>query len=224
MGREILALSTDLECDVVCGLSRSGSRIGDVPVSPSIQNWNASGLDVVIDFSLPESTPEISEWCAKNKKPLVSGVTGLQQAHHEALNKASASTAVFWAPNMSLGVAVTARMLREMKHLNGFDFQIEELHHNRKKDRPSGTALFLQDALKKSVGEQVPDPVAIRGGGIFGIHKIWAMGEEETITIEHTAMSRRVFARGALQAARWIVGKASGTYKMDDLLSLPSEA
>ena len=112
-----------------------------------------------------------------------------------------------------------ARMLSQMKQLEGFEFQIEELHHNRKKDKPSGTALFLQEKLTEAVGPHVPAPLAIRGGGIFGIHRVWAMGEEEMVTIEHTAMNRRVFARGALKAARWILGRSPALYRMDDVLT-----
>lgn len=112
-----------------------------------------------------------------------------------------------------------ARMLAQFSRLEGYDFQIEELHHNRKKDKPSGTALFLQEKLQSAVGSPLEAPVAIRGGGIFGIHRVWAMGQEETITLEHTAMNRRVFARGALKAATWLLGRPPGFYSMDDVLN-----
>jgi 4-hydroxy-tetrahydrodipicolinate reductase len=181
-----------------------------------------SKTDVVIDFSLPELTDEVIGWCEKNSKPLVCGVTGLVERAHLHFLEASKRIPILWAPNMSLGVAVVARMLSNFSQLEDFEFQIEELHHKRKKDRPSGTALFLQErlqeSLKKAVERPLPDPLSIRGGGIFGIHRVWAMGEEEMITIEHTAMNRRVFARGALRAAQWIQGKAPGLYRMDDML------
>ena len=154
----------------------------------------------------------------------MSGVTGLTSEQKGELVKASGVTPIFWAPNMSLGVAVVARMLNEFSKLEGFDFQIEELHHTRKKDKPSGTALFLQDKLKKAVSAVVPEPMAIRGGGIFGIHRVWAMGEEETITLEHNAMNRRVFARGAFKAAKWILQQKSGLYSMDDVLTSSGKA
>lgn len=207
MGAEIQALAPELGFDVTSGVS--GSR----PLS----SLDPQNVDVVIDFSLPEATNEVIDWCVRNGKPLVSGVTGISDSQKAAFSTAGKKVAVMWAPNMSLGVAVLARMLSALRQLEGFEFQIEEFHHKRKKDKPSGTALFLQERLEEAVGE-VPDPVAIRGGGIFGIHKIWAMGEEETITLEHTAMNRRVFARGALKAAAWILSKAPGHYRMDDVL------
>lgn len=218
MGQEIRSLAEEFDLKVTSGLASTAATEDDVMIVSKISDLRAEAIDVVIDFSLPELTDQVVAWCMKNSKPLVSGVTGISDAQKKALEALGQKTPSFWAPNMSLGVAVMARMLAQMKELEGFDFQIEELHHTRKKDRPSGTALFLQEKLKEAVGPQVPDPLAIRGGGIFGIHRVWAMGEEETVTIEHTAMNRRVFARGALKAARWLLGQKPGFYRMDDVL------
>lgn len=219
MGAELRSLADEFDFQVVAGVGRSGDRTPEgAKIVRSCENLDASDVDVVIDFSLPEATSSVASWCAKQKKALVSGVTGLTALEKQSLEKASESTPVLWAPNMSLGIAVMARMLRNLSRLEGFEFQIEELHHKRKKDKPSGTAVFLQERLVESVGAGVPDPLAIRGGGIFGIHRVWAMGEEETITIEHNAMNRRVFARGALRASDWLLGKVPGLYSMDDVL------
>jgi 4-hydroxy-tetrahydrodipicolinate reductase len=221
MGREILALAHEMGFPVTAGVSRKAHALlsGELQLKSveRISDVDSSATDVVVDFSMPENTSEVLRWCVQNSKALVSGVTGLSESDRKLLQQASAKIAVLWAPNMSLGIAVMARMLAGFKSLEDFEFQIEELHHKRKKDSPSGTALFLQSKLTSIVG-RAPEPVAIRGGGIFGIHKAWAMGEEETLTIEHTAMNRRVFARGALRAASWIVGRPAGLYCMDDAL------
>ena len=125
---------------------------------------------------------------------------------------------VFWASNFSIGVALVTEMLNVFSKHNEFDFQIEELHHRHKRDRPSGTAKSLQKALQKVVLKDLPEPVSIRGGEIFGIHKVWAMGASENITIEHTALNRSVFAEGAVRAAVWLAEQKSGNYTMRDLL------
>ena len=212
MGREILALAQETGAlRPTWEVSRGGARTLDSSAKGEV--------DVVVDFSLPEATVEVAGWCRENGRPLVSGVTGIDGAQRAALIEASREVAVLWAPNMSLGIAVMAQMFKPWASLKGFDFQIEELHHRQKKDRPSGTALFLQGELEKAAGASLPPPLAIRGGGVFGIHRAWALGEDETITIEHTAMNRRVFARGAIAAARWIIGRSPGLYGLADVLA-----
>jgi 4-hydroxy-tetrahydrodipicolinate reductase len=218
MGREIHGLAEESGFRVVAGVSASADSVSGIPSVAKIDELKPESVDLIIDFSLPSLTPSVAAWCSKHRKPLVSGVTGLEEADKKQLASAAANTPILWAPNMSLGVAVLARMIKNLASLEGFDFQIEELHHNKKKDKPSGTALFLQDRLNEAVAEKAPAPLAIRGGGIFGIHRIWAMGEEEVITLEHTAMNRRVFARGALKAAQWLLDRGPGLYCMDDVL------
>lgn len=218
MGAELLSLAPEFGFEVSGGVARGGKKIGNVVTVEHPTQLDSSNPEVVIDFSLPEMTAPVASWCSDRKIPLVSGVTGISKEQKDLLAKTGKVTPVLWAPNMSLGIAVMARMLAEFAKLEGFQFQIEELHHIRKKDKPSGTALFLQEKLKASVGSEVPDPLAIRGGGIFGIHRAWAMGEEEVITLEHNAMNRRVFARGALRAATWLLGQKPGLYSMDDVL------
>ena len=235
MGAELLGLAPAMGFDVTMGVSRSSAahaNLGSNSISTSVAEKtpvskvnrinSVDGLDpllvdVVIDFSLPENTDAVLAWCLKHNRPLVSGVTGISETQKEAFIKAARKIAILWAPNMSLGVAVVAKMLAQLALLENFDFQIEEIHHKRKKDAPSGTALFLQAHLEKAVGK-VPAPVAIRGGGVFGTHRIWALGEEETVTIEHNAMNRRVFARGGLRASQWILDQPPGYYSMNDVL------
>jgi 4-hydroxy-tetrahydrodipicolinate reductase len=219
MGAELLALAHEFKFEVVQGVGRSKLSIANLTLADHVNKIDAGKIDVVVDFSLPELTDDVVKWCVQNKKPLVSGVTGISTAQKRALSDAGKSTPILWAPNMSLGIAVLSRMLNEFRNLKGFEFQIEELHHKRKKDKPSGTALFLQEKMEAVIGEEAPPPLAIRGGGIFGIHKVWAMGEEETITLEHNAMNRRVFARGALKAAQWLVNQKPDLYTLDDVLT-----
>lgn len=218
MGQEILAVSAeDAAIELVAGVSRHREPSGGPPRVSRLDELSAEQIDVLIDFSLPDLFDEVCAWCATHEVALVSGVTGISDAHKTSLSEAATKTPILWAPNMSLGVAVMTEMLKALRALEGFEFQIEEIHHKRKKDKPSGTALFLQENLKAIVGE-VPPPLALRGGGVFGIHKLWAMGDEETITIEHTALNRKVFARGALRAARWIAGRPPGLFTLSDVV------
>lgn len=182
---------------------------------------SAQETDVVIDFSTPEGLAEALAWALAEKKPLVSGTTGLPADLISKMKKASAKIPILYSGNMSLGIAALSAMLPCLRMLADWDFQIEEAHHSRKKDKPSGTALLLQRELEKSVGRPLPPPNAVRGGGIPGIHQVWAMGEDEVITLQHTAFNRKVFARGALNAARWLFDKKlPGFYELSDLYKI----
>lgn len=175
-------------------------------------------VDVWIDFSIPEALASSLAQAVKNKQAYICGTTGLSEKQKKSLEKAAALIPVLWSSNMSLGVAVLNEALNVFSSLQQFDFQIEEIHHIHKKDRPSGTALTLQENLEKAVGRKLPSPVSIRGGGVFGVHKVFALSPEEMITFEHTALNRSVFAKGAVQAACWIVGRKPGFYTMKDCL------
>jgi len=180
---------------------------------------SAEGIDVVIDFSTANMTESVARWCAKNRCALVNGVTGLSPRQKTSFIHTADQAPVLWSPNMSLGIAVLKRMLLEMKALSGFDFFIEETHHKNKVDSPSGTAVDLHAHLEQTLKTSVPQPVAIRGGGVFGIHRVGALGGEETLVIEHSALNRRVFARGALQAANWLRQQPPGLYEMADVIA-----
>lgn len=216
MGKEIVSLikqSDSLEYAVGVGAKNSEDIVTLDKVDPT-------AVDVMIDFALLESFSKNMSWCADNKIPIVSGVTGISPSQEAELKKAAEKTAVLWSPNMSLGVAFVNSLIKEFKRIKNFDFQIEELHHSKKLDAPSGTAKLLQKSLVEAVEKDIPEPVAIRGGGIFGVHKIWAMSEEEVITLEHSALNRSVFARGAVTAAEWIVSKKPGLYNISDLIQV----
>ncbi|MCE3010516.1 MAG: 4-hydroxy-tetrahydrodipicolinate reductase [Proteobacteria bacterium] len=179
---------------------------------------SAAKTDVVIDFSSLEALPDVVSFCSKHRLPLVCGTTGLTSTHLQHLEKAGKKIPVLWAPNMSVGVAVLRRALSALSAVSEFDFQIEEFHHSKKKDNPSGTALQIQETLEKAIKRKCPQPIGVRGGGIIGTHKVYAMSDEEVLLFEHQAIHRRVFAKGAVRAALWLRKQKAGFYGIDDLL------
>lgn len=211
MGREIESVANEFGFDVIGGLGRSST----------LADWLKAGErpDVVIDFSLPAGTIALAETCAKEKIPLVSGVTGLAEAEKRALETAGSKVAVLYSANMSVGIQMLAKALDSLKGVEGFDISIEEVHHRHKRDRPSGTAILLNEELEKRVGRKADELVSLRGGGVIGIHRVMAFSESETLTFEHSALNRAVFARGACHAARWIVGRGPGFHSLRDTLS-----
>ncbi len=223
MGQQLIRLiPSDPQLVQVVAVSRSTSFSflpSEVQLVNDINQVDPNSVDIVIDFSTPKCFLSLIKWCDTHCVKIVSGTTGFLQEHFEALEAASKKTACLWAPNMSLGINLIAEMISNLKVISDYDFQIVEAHQHSKKDKPSGTALLLQDRLKSQVKSEVPEPLSLRGGDIRGIHQIWCMGQEETIKMEHTALDRSVFARGALVAAKWLASKTSGLYSMKDVLS-----
>ncbi|MGZ3798286.1 MAG: 4-hydroxy-tetrahydrodipicolinate reductase, partial [Pseudobdellovibrionaceae bacterium] len=219
MGQEITAiLKTKNEFELHLAICRSAA-LGEFAYTRTTPDCaEAKEVEIWIDFSSPELLAKLISVATKNKTPLVSGTTGLTKADEIALKKAAKIIPILWASNMSLGIAVITEALEVLSRIRQFDFQIEEFHHNRKKDKPSGTAKSLQEKLEKAVGRKLPAPLSIRGGGIFGVHKVHAMSEEEHIIFEHMALNRAVFARGAVEAAQWLGSKKKGFYSMRDVL------
>jgi 4-hydroxy-tetrahydrodipicolinate reductase len=178
--------------------------------------------DVAIAFTVPEAAVADVDLCLEAGTPVVVGTTGW----HEELNSvrkrvAEQGGALLWAPNFSLGVALTKVLLERaaglLKDLDGFEAHITETHHIAKKDAPSGTALLLQDALAES-GRKVPI-TSIREGDVTGRHEVCIDGAYEQIVVSHEARDRRVFADGALTAALWLRGR-TGVFTLDDVLGL----
>ncbi len=182
-----------------------------------LKDLKADDIDGVIDFSVAENIGEVLETCARLKKPAVIATTGFQTSPQAVLEKAALSIPVLWSPNMSLGIAYLQMAISHLNLLKGFDFQIEEVHHTKKRDAPSGTGLFLQTALKQAVDREPPPVISIRAGNIFGIHKVMGFGPEETVTLEHQALNRRVFSRGSLSALKWLVHQPPKLYMMADI-------
>ncbi|MEZ4871409.1 MAG: dihydrodipicolinate reductase C-terminal domain-containing protein [Bdellovibrionales bacterium] len=190
MGKNIVALAeAEGIGQMTYGWSRSAT--GDRTIQ-SLEEADPNQVDVVIDFSLPMAFEKALAWAEKHKKPFFSGTTGLAEVHFPKLESASKEIPVLWAPNTSLGINFLNEMIKMLGTLKGFDFQIIEAHHNQKKDAPSGTALFLQDTLNKHADVGIPEPLAIRGGGIYGEHEILAMAKDEVISVKtHRSNARR---------------------------------
>lgn len=190
-----------------------------IKILPHIQDLDPTSIDVVVDFSLPQGFLDLTSWCGKHQVKFVSGITGLSEQDKQALNEVTQKVACLYAPNMSLGINLIAKIIPLLKPLSDYDFQVVEAHHNNKKDKPSGTALLLHSILKSHVSPKTPDPLSLRGGGISGQHEIWCMGKEEVIKIQHTALDWSVFAKGSLIAAKWLIHQPPGLYAMDDVFS-----
>ncbi len=179
--------------------------------------------DVVIDFSLPEGTEIVLDAVVEQKKPLVCGVSGLNETQLKKLVKTSGQVPLVFDRNMSLGIAVLERSVREASASLGAGFEIEiaEVHHVHKKDSPSGTALKLAEAIASSRGETGTGSVSFaveRRGEIPGDHEVSMRSATEKLTFSHSVTTRQVFADGAIRAARWAPNQGPGQYSMQDVL------
>jgi 4-hydroxy-tetrahydrodipicolinate reductase len=214
----------------------AGLGVLGVVVSPDVSSA-LLGAEVVIDFSTASAVPALLGLAARGGVAVVSGTTGLDAAGEAAIERAAASVPVLWAPNTSLGVQVLAEIVEQAVRRLGaaFDVEILELHHRRKIDAPSGTALRLARAAKAGRGglEEVHardgnvgprqdselGVVAIRGGDVIGDHTVFLLGSGERLELTHRASSRELFAQGALAAARFVCGKPPGRYVFKDVLA-----
>ncbi|MDE0151444.1 MAG: 4-hydroxy-tetrahydrodipicolinate reductase [Bdellovibrionales bacterium] len=183
-----------------------------------LDKWDSKTIDAVIDFSIPEVFMNTLKWCETNQKPLVSGTTGLNSTEEKKLKETSSKIPILWSPNMSLGIACFNEWLKKIPQtIKNWDIQISETHHRFKKDAPSGTALFLHQTLE-SQNIKSPTPHSTREGDVHGVHKVSFTGTDETLSIEHIAQDRKVFARGALDASVWILHQKPGFYQIKDCL------
>ncbi len=179
--------------------------------------------DVVIDFSLFEATEQVALAVLRHDKPLVCGVSGLGDAELAALVAASRSVAVVYDRNMSQGIAVLQDLVRRAARSLGDEFKIEihETHHIHKKDAPSGTALKLGESIASARNQAGADSVhyqSERRGEVPGDHEVIFSSPTERLTLAHSVTTRKVFAEGALRAARWVVDREPGFYDMHDVL------
>ncbi len=228
----------DARFEVVGGLD-AFSPSDSLPY-PVFMNADAVDLDydVIIDFSNPAVLPEIIKLAKRDGKGVVIATTGYNEAQARERDTLAEIVPLFTSANMSLGINLISRLAQDAARVlyPKFDIEIVEAHHRRKLDAPSGTALFLADQINDALGgvlsyctdratRREARPVdelgiaAIRGGSIVGEHDVLFAGEDEVITIKHSAGSRTVFAAGAASAALFLQGKAAGHYNMDDLLS-----
>lgn len=188
-----------------------------IPDLKNIENEVLKDVDVWIDFSSSEGLIELLKLTEKVKTPLVSGSTGLTVKDFSELKRHATKRPIFWASNMSPGLWAFRQALKSFQYIADFDFAIDEIHHNQKKDKPSGTAITLHKDLQKIVNKQIPSPEAHRLGGVFGIHNVFAASSNEIIHFQHQALNRKIFSQGALDAARWLLSQKSGLYSMDNL-------
>lgn len=173
--------------------------------------------NLLIDFSSPEMFLESLNWCVTTQTPFLSGTTGLSPKDFAKLKQAAKKIPVLWTANTSVGVQMVKDILKKMPFPKTYKVQLTEWHHIHKKDKPSGTAIVLQNILKQK-RKDLPKPKSIREGEIVGTHRIELVSKEEIIVIEHKALDRAVFARGAVETGRWLQRQKNGLYTMEDYL------
>ena len=236
MGKIVSALAEEQGHTIACGVDLSPSPM-PYPVYREIGEVSEAA-DAVIDFSSPSLLAERLKFCEERALPIVLAATGYSEDDLALIDRFRGKIAMFKTGNLSLGVNLLQLLVKKAAEVLGeeFDVEIIERHHNQKKDAPSGTALMLAESvksgLKKSktnvygrqgnVGARNKDEIgihAVRGGTIVGEHEVMFAGEDEIVTLFHSARSRKIFASGALKAAAWLKDRKAGLYDMDDLLS-----
>ena len=237
MGGNVLSLlAEDENATAVCGVDLFPREIG-IPVYKNFADIQEQA-DVIIDFSSAENLVERLEYAKANGLGIVLASTGFTETDLQTIDRYASSVAIFKTANLSLGVNLMQALVKTTAEILGdnYDVEIIEKHHNLKKDAPSGTALMLADSVNEAfsdkkqiingregiVGARTKNEIgmhAVRGGTIVGEHEVMFAGEDEIITISHSARSKRVFAVGAIRAAKFLHGKVAGRYEMKDLLA-----
>lgn len=223
------------DAGLLAGIGETGIKIVDDLASAMQQ------ADVLIDFTFPEVTLANLKVCAEMGKMVISGSTGFTPEQKARVEDYASRIPVVLAPNMSVGVNACFKLLKEAAKILGDDFDVEvvELHHNKKKDSPSGTAVRMGEVVAETLGRDYNEVAnfhregmcgertqteigmqTVRGGDIVGEHTVYFIGMGERIEISHRAMSRDMFARGAVRACLWLKGKTAGLYDMQDVLEL----
>jgi 4-hydroxy-tetrahydrodipicolinate reductase len=255
MGLSIASvLNDDREGNLVAAMDRADSKLmaqdmgvltGRAPtgvkITADVEEF-LSNVEVVIDFSIASATAKLLPICAGQHIPMVIGTTGLDADTRAALERAAEHVPIVFAPNYSQGVNALYFLAARATELLGpaFDAEIVEIHHKRKVDSPSGTAVRLGEVVASAkrldpsravthgrsghVGARPVEEVgvmALRGGDVVGEHTLYLVGEGERIELTHRATDRLIFARGAVRAAHWVVGKPAGLYDMADVMGIP---
>lgn len=237
MGRVITEIAKDdPDIEIIAGVDLNDEKMSDYPVYKNINDFDGEA-DAIIDFSKPSSLPSIIEYCEKTKTPSVLAATGYSDEEIESIKALGNKAPVLFSRNMSLGINVMIELLKKAaSSLPGFDIEMIEKHHNKKVDSPSGTAFMLAETINDAKGNSLDFIYgregndskrkenelaihAIRGGTIVGEHEVIFAGLDEIIEIKHTALSKKVFASGSINAAKFMVSKENGLYDMSDLFS-----
>lgn len=238
MGQIISGIAAeDKELRIVAGVDINDVQKNEYPVFKTVADCTID-VDVVVDFGAVSAIDDLLNWCVAKQVPAVICTTGLGEAEIEKVQTASRQVAILRSANMSLGVNMLMKLLKEAANVlapAGFDIEIVEKHHKMKVDAPSGTALALADSINeardneytyiydrsqmyRARGEKELGISAVRGGSIVGEHEVIFAGQDEVITFSHSAYSRAVFGKGAVQAAKFLKGKPTGLYTMSDVI------
>lgn len=238
MGKVIAEkLKTADDIKITAGIDKTDVAGGDFPIFSDINKLNGADFDVIVDFSHPSLLESLLRFAKANKKALVLATTGYSEEQISTIKQASESVAVFFTFNMSLGINLLSVLAKKTVDIlgNAYDVEIIEKHHNQKIDAPSGTALMLANVINAEFDGKMQYEYdrhskrakrskneigihSVRGGTIVGEHEIIFAGDNEVITLSHSAQSKTVFAEGAIRAAKFISDKPAGLYDMNDML------
>lgn len=238
MGQVITSLvKEDPMIEIVAGIDTFQGITNEYPVFASLKECNVEA-EVVIDFSNASAVDELLEVCVEKNLPVVLCTTGLSEEQLQKVEEAGKKVAVLRSANMSLGINLLMKLLKEAASVlapAGFDIELVEKHHNQKVDAPSGTAIALADSVNEALNNAYTYTydrsqerkkrekneigiAAVRGGTIVGEHEVIFAGADEVITFQHTAYSKAVFGKGAIEAAKYLAGKPAGMYGMSDVI------
>lgn len=238
MGRVISELlQEDEQSKIVAGVDVQTTKHFQYPVFSGLEQVDVD-YDVIIDFSNAKAVDALLAYVKAKQKPLVLCTTGLCGEQLSMIAECKKKTAILRSANMSLGINLMMKLVKmaaSVLYPSDFDVEIVEKHHRRKLDAPSGTALALADSINEELQERLQYVYerqsvhekrgqhqlgisVVRGGTIVGEHEVLFCGEDEIITISHTALSRKIFAKGAISAAKYLKGKRSGLYTMADVI------
>lgn len=238
MGQVISGLiKDDPEIEIVAGIDLVDNRDNGYPVFTDIWTCDVQA-DAVIDFCSAKAVDNLLDFCVDRQIPVVLCTTGLSEEQLKKVEEASKKVAVLKSANMSLGINLLLKLVKEAAEklaAAGFDMEIVEKHHNQKVDAPSGTALALADTLQEALEETYEYKYdrskerkkrekneigisAVRGGNIVGEHEVIFAGVDEVIEFKHTAYSKAIFGKGAVEAAKFLKGKGAGFYDMSDVI------
>ena len=238
MGKMITELvKNDDAAEITAGVDTYTEVPNNYPVFDSIEKCDVEA-DVVIDFSTAKAMDGLLDYCEEKKLPVVLCTTGLSDEQLARVNEISKKIPILKSANMSLGINLLLKLLKDAARVlapAGFDIELVEKHHNQKLDAPSGTALAIADSVNDALGgeytyiydrSQVRKKrdskeigiSAVRGGTIVGEHEVIFAGTDEVIEFKHTAYSRSVFGKGAIEAAKFLAGKEAGMYDMSDVI------